>query len=163
MEYNYLSIGLAIGALITLVIFLFINSKKTKEHHETVTALKLTEDRLKNAQIFQQQLTEKITLKDKEITSLQVKTATLESNLGNELKKNGELSVSLIDEAKESKCRQEQINDMVEQRAEQSADRVNLAKNLATLKELHEKLTVEMRVATLELKNQTATISRLTA
>ncbi len=120
MEMISLLIGILIGITVAYIFFYLLNKTKTvsksefqeltSKHQETLTNVRLFENRLKALQITNDNLSGKIEVKDKEAIQIQTKATALETQLKNDETKISELSQKLVVEEETNKSRQNEIN-----------------------------------------------------
>jgi DNA recombination protein RmuC len=173
MELTSLLIGLLIGIVIAYVIFYLFNKTKSVskdefeslsfKHSETITILKLNEERLNTVQLQNKNLTDKIELKENEISTLLTKTVTFETNLKNTEIKILELSQSLTKELEINKSQQSDINIHKQKISELSANNSSVLENLTTYKDTNEKQTNTINDLNIKITELTSENSKLSA
>jgi DNA recombination protein RmuC len=173
MELTSLLIGLLIGIVIAYVIFYLFNKTKSVskdefeslsfKHSETITILKLNEERLNTVQLQNKNLTDKIELKENEISTLLTKTVTFETNLKNTEIKILELSQSLTKELEINKSQQSDINIHKQKISELSAKNSSVLENLTTYKDTNEKQTNTINDLNIKITELTSENSKLSA
>jgi DNA recombination protein RmuC len=133
------------------------------KHSETITILKLNEERLNTVQLQNKNLTDKIELKENEISTLLTKTVTFETNLKNTEIKILELSQSLTKELEINKSQQSDINIHKQKISELSANNSSVLENLTTYKDTNEKQTNTINDLNIKITELTSENSKLSA
>ena len=108
MDLTSLLIGAAIGLVLAYILFYLLhksNSVPKQEYdtlttklNDTVSTLKLTEDRLKSQQELAQSFQQKVERKESELSSLLSRTATLEATLNMNGQRLKEMSSTLTEQ-----------------------------------------------------------------
>ena len=168
-----LSIGLFIGSVIAYIIFYLLNKTKAvskveyqdlfSKNNDTVTNLRLSEEKAKMLQSTNETLSVKINSKETEVMQLQTKAASLVTQLENNENKISNLSQMLENEFETNKSQQNEINFLKQRIAELSARNNSIAENLSKQTENNDKQTKQIDVLTSKNTELTSYISKLTA
>jgi DNA recombination protein RmuC len=144
MEIVSIIISLITGLALGCVGFYFINKTKNvsryvyenllNKNNETITFLKITEDRLRNIQKENEKLFSKIENKEIELSSLQSKSASLETVVKNYEEKNSELNNISTNQISINNNQQNEINVLKQKIAEINAVNNSLQEKLSTQK-----------------------------
>jgi len=145
MEFTPILIGIGIGAVVAYVLFNLLSKGKNIARteydalniklNETVTNLKLTEDRLKSQQELAASIQQKADSKANELSTLLTQSATLEATLKNNSERIKELQQNLSEQIETNKTQQTEINSTKQKLAEITANNNALIERLATQKE----------------------------
>jgi DNA recombination protein RmuC len=144
METISLATGLLTGIIIAYIIFYLLNKAKNvtkpafdellSKHNETVTMLRLAENKAQSLQATNDILSNKISLKENEAVQLQIKATSLETQLNYSATTISELSQKLAAELDTNKSRQNEIILHKQTISELSANNTALSEKLATQK-----------------------------
>ncbi|HSF89928.1 MAG TPA: DNA recombination protein RmuC [Saprospiraceae bacterium] len=145
MEPIALLIGAATGLLLGYILFYLLHKSNavprreydtlTTKLNDTVSTLKLTEDRLKSQQDLTQSFQQKLERKESELTALLSRTATLEATLNMNGQRLKELSSTLTEQMETNRAQQVEINLTKQKLAEYTANNAALLDKLNTQKE----------------------------
>ncbi len=145
MDLTSLLIGAAIGLVLAYILFYLLhksNSVPKQEYdtlttklNDTVSTLKLTEDRLKSQQELAQSFQQKVERKESELSSLLSRTATLEATLNMNGQRLKEMSSTLNEQAETNRAQQAELNNTKQKLAEYTANNAALVDKLNTQKE----------------------------
>lgn len=173
METVNLIAGLLTGGVIAGIILYLQNRTKNVSKtefdaqyaklNETVTNLRLFENKAQTLQATNDILSGKINSKENEVMQLQIKATSLETNLTNSESKIGELSRKLTGELDTNVRRQNEINLHKQTISELSANNRSLAENLKRQNETNDRQAKQIKELTSKLTELTAQVSGLTA
>ena len=173
METVNLIAGLLTGGVIAGIILYLPNRTKNVSKtefdaqyaklNETLTNLKLFENKAQTLQATNDILSGKINSKENEVMQLQIKATSLETNLTNSESKIGELSRKLTGELDTNVRRQNEINLHKQTISELSANNRSLAENLKRQNETNDRQAKQIKELTSKLTELTAQVSGLTA
>ncbi|MDR1459665.1 MAG: DNA recombination protein RmuC, partial [Bacteroidales bacterium] len=173
MEITSLIIGLLAGIAIAYIIFYLLNKIKnvsktefdnlTLKHNNTVTNLKLFEDKAYTLQSTNETLSNKISSKENEVIQLQTKATSLETQLNNSETKINELSQKLTTELETNKSQQSEVNLHKQKISELTANNHSITENLSKQNETNTKQTKQIEELTTKLTELTSEVSKLTA
>jgi len=145
MDLTSLLIGAAIGLVLAYILFYLLhksNSVAKQDYdtlatklNDTISTLKLTEDRLKSQQELAQSFQQKVERKESELSSLLSRTATLEATLNMNGQRLKELSSTLTEQVETNRAQQAEINNTKQKLAEYTANNSALLDKLNTQKE----------------------------
>ncbi|MBL0009628.1 MAG: DNA recombination protein RmuC [Saprospiraceae bacterium] len=145
MDLTSLLIGAAIGLVLAYILFYLLhksNSVPKQEYdtlttklNDTVSTLKLTEDRLKSQQELAQSFQQKVERKESELSSLLSRTATLEATLNMNGQRLKEMSSTLNEQTETNRAQQAELNNTKQKLAEYTANNAALLDKLNTQKE----------------------------
>ena len=145
MDLTSLLIGAAIGLVLAYILFYLLhksNSVPKQEYdtlttklNDTVSTLKLTEDRLKSQQELAQSFQQKVERKESELSSLLSRTATLEATLNMNGQRLKEMSSTLNEQTETNRAQQAELNNTKQKLAEYTANNAALVDKLNTQKE----------------------------
>jgi len=145
MDLTSLLIGAAIGLVLAYILFYLLhksNSVPKQEYdtlttklNDTVSTLKLTEDRLKSQQELAQSFQQKVERKESELSSLLSRTATLEATLNMNGQRLKEMSSTLNEQTETNRTQQAELNNTKQKLAEYTANNAALVDKLNTQKE----------------------------
>ncbi len=145
MDLTSLLIGAAIGLVLAYILFYLLhksNSVAKQDYdtlvtklNDTVSTLKLTEDRLKSQHDLAQSFQQKVERKESELSSLLSRTATLEATLNMNGQRLKELSSTLTEQMETNRAQQAEINNTKQRLAEYTANNAALLDKLNTQKE----------------------------
>jgi len=144
METISLATGVLTGIIIAYIIFYLLNKTKNvakpefdellSKHNETVITLRLAENKAQTLQATNDILSNKISLKENEAAQLQMKAASLETQLNYSKTTISELSQKLAAELETNKSRQNEIILHKQTISELSANNTALSEKLTTQK-----------------------------
>ncbi|MFT3902721.1 MAG: DNA recombination protein RmuC [Niabella sp.] len=144
MELTSLVAGLFIGIIIAYIIFYLRHQTKTvsktafqelsAKHNETVTNLRLFEDKARALQATNNTLSDKVHFKGTEAIRLQKEATSLETHLINRNEKVEELSQRLAAELETNKMQQHEVNKLKESIAILTTNNQALTEKLETQK-----------------------------
>jgi DNA recombination protein RmuC len=173
MDIISILIGLAVGLLVSYIIFNLLNKTKnvskvefdelTAKHNETLTNLRLFENKTQTLQTANDTLSNKIDLKENEVAQLQTKATTLETNLTNSESKNNDLSQKLTAELATNKNQQDEINLHKQKISELTAVNNSITENMTKQNETNNKQTKHIEELTTKLTDLTSEVSKLKA
>lgn len=173
METVNLIAGLLTGVVIAGIILYLPNRTKNVSKtefdaqyaklNETVTNLRLFENKAQTLQATNDILSGKINSKENEVMQLQIKATSLETNLTNSESKIGELSRKLTGELDTNVRRQNEINLHKQTISELSANNRSIAENLKRQNETNDRQAKQIKELTSKLTELTAQVSGLTA
>ncbi len=173
MEPVNLIIGILIGAVIAYVIFYLLNKGKSvpsakhddvvSKYNDTLTNLKIFQDKTQTLQATNYILVNKIESKENEVTQLQTRTTSFETQYHNSEERISELSQKLAAELEANKNLQEDIKLRIQKVAELTANNHSISQNNNKLNETNASQTRQIEAITLQLTEQTADVSRLNA
>lgn len=173
MEITSLIIGLLIGGVITYIILYLLNKTKnvsksefdnlSVKHNETITNLRLFENKAQTLQATNESLLNKITSKENEAVQLQTKATSLEEKLNNSESKINDLSQRLTTELATNKSQQEEINLHKQKISELTANNTSISENLQKQNATNDKQTKQIEELTTKLTDLTSQVSKLTA
>lgn len=145
MDLTSLLIGAAIGLVLAYILFYLLhksNSVAKQDYdtlatklNDTISTLKLTEDRLKSQQELAQSFQQKVERKESELSSLLSRTATLEATLNMNGQRLKEMSSTLTEQTETNRTQQAEINNTKQKLAEYTANNAALLDKLNTQKE----------------------------
>ena len=145
MDLTSLLIGAVIGLVLAYILFYLLhksNSVPKQEYdtlttklNDTVSTLKLTEDRLKSQQELAQSFQQKVERKESELSSLLSRTATLEATLNMNGQRLKEMSSTLNEQTETNRAQQAELNNTKQKLAEYTANNAALLDKLNTQKE----------------------------
>ncbi len=145
MDLTSLLIGAVIGLVLAYILFYLLhksNSVPKQEYdtlttklNDTVSTLKLTEDRLKSQQDLAQSFQQKVERKESELSSLLSRTATLEATLNMNGQRLKEMSSTLNEQTETNRAQQAELNNTKQKLAEYTANNAALLDKLNTQKE----------------------------
>lgn len=145
MDLTSLLIGAVIGLVLAYILFYLLhksNSVPKQEYdtlttklNDTVSTLKLTEDRLKSQQDLAQSFQQKVERKESELSSLLSRTATLEATLNMNGQRLKEMSSTLNEQTETNRTQQAELNNTKQKLAEYTANNAALLDKLNTQKE----------------------------
>lgn len=173
MEITSLIVGLIIGGVIaSIILYLFIKTKNvskrefdelSEKHNETVTNLRLFENKTQILQETNDSLSGKLTTKENDAVKLQTKTTSLEEKLSYSESKINELSQKLTTELATNKSQQDEINQLKQKISELTAKNNSLTENLSKQNSISDKQVEQIKELTEKLTDQTSQVSKLTA
>ncbi|MBX2921623.1 MAG: DNA recombination protein RmuC [Chitinophagaceae bacterium] len=173
MEATSLIAGLLTGGAIACIILYLISrikyvSKKefdklSLQHNETITDLKLFENKAQTLQAVNNTLSDKLTSKENEVTRLQTRMASLETNLANSGNRINDLSERLAAELAANKNLQDEINLRKQKIAELTANNSAVTENLSKQSTVNDKQAEQIEALTARLTELTSQVSKLTA
>jgi DNA recombination protein RmuC len=145
MEMTSLLIGAVIGLILAYILFYLLhksNAVSKQEYdmlvtklNDTVSTLKLTEDRLKSQQHLAQSFQQRVETKESELSLLLSRTATLEATLNMNGQRLKELSATLMEQTETNRAQQVEINNTKQKLAEYTANNTALLDKLTTQKD----------------------------
>jgi DNA recombination protein RmuC len=173
MDIIFILAGVAAG----FVVAFFVLSARSKagsaskadyealsdKFNATNVQLKVAEDRLSVQQQEHARLSLKVEAQEAGSVQLQAKLASLETTIGNNEQRIGELSGLLSEKTRQHEEKQTEINLLRQQLAEKSAASTSLSENLKAQKELHLKQAEELARLNDKLTKTVADNSALTA
>jgi DNA recombination protein RmuC len=173
MDIISILIGLAAGLVVSYIIFNLLSKTKnvskvefdelTAKHNETLTNLRLFENKAQTIQTLNDTLTSKINSKENEVTQLQTKATTLETNLTNSESKINDITQKLTDEIATNKSQQDEINLHKQKISELTANNNSITENLTKQNDINDKQTKQVEELTTKLTDLTAQVSKLSA
>lgn len=173
MEVTSLIIGVIIGGVIAYIILNLLNKTKNvskaefddlnTKHNETITNLRLFQEKSQTVQATNEALTNKLDSKETEFSKLQTKATSLEEKLNNSESKLNEVSLKLTTELATNKSQQDEINQHKQKISELTANNNSITQNLSKQNETNDKQTKQIEELTEKLTELTAQISKLTA
>lgn len=173
MDIESLGVGLIVGSIVAYVFFYLFNKTKavsktefqelTSKYNETVTNLRLFEDKAKTVQITNEALSNKLDSKEIEISQLQTKSTSLETQLNNSETKISESSQKLTTEIETNKSQQNEINLHKQKISELTATNNSISQNLTKQNDANEKQANQIGELNTKLIDLTSQISKLTA
>lgn len=173
MEITSLIIGLLIGGVIAYIILYLLNKTKnvsksefddlSSKHNETITNLRLYENKAQTLQETNDSLSNKITAKENEAVQLQTKATSLEEKLNNSESKINDLSQRLTTELETNKSQQDEINLHKQKISELTANNTSITENLQKQSVTNDKQTKQIEELTAKLTDLTSQVSKLTA
>jgi len=173
MEITSLIVGLLIGGVIAYIILNLLNKTKSisktefdelsAKHNETITNLRLSENKAATLQSTNDTLSNKITSKETETVQLQTKATSLEEKLINSESKINELTQKLATELVTNKNQQEEINQHKQKISELTANNNSITENLSKQNATNDKQTKQIEELTTKLTELTSQVSKLTA
>jgi len=173
MEITTLIIGVLIGSVIASIILYLLNKTKNiskskfdelfGKYNETLTNLRLIENKAQTLQATNDTLTNKLNSKENEAVQLQTKAASLEEKLNNSESKINDLSQKLNTEVATNKIQQDEINLHKQKISELTAINNSINENLQKQNVIVDKQTKQIDDLTTKLTNLTSQVSELTA
>lgn len=173
MEIINLITGFLIGGIIAYLILYLLNKTKnvsksafdelSAKHNETITNLRLFEDKAKTLQATNDSLSNKITSKENEAVQLQTKATSLEEKLNNSESKINDLSQKLTTELTTNKSQQHEINLHKQKISELSANNSSITENLQKQNTTNDKQAKQIEELRTKLTELTSEVSKLTA
>lgn len=173
MEITSLIIGLLIGGVIAYIILYLLNKTKnvsksefddlSAKYNETITNLRLFENKAQTLQETNDSLLNKITSKENEAVQLQTKATSLEEKLNNSESKINDLSQRLTSELATNKSQQDEINLHKQKISELTANNTSISENLQKQNATNDKQTRQIEELTTKLTDLTSQVSKLTA
>lgn len=173
METTTLIIGLIAGGVVAWIVFYLMYKTRsvpatafqelTSKYNETVTQLKVFEDKSKSLEKNNDILTDKITAKEHELMQVQTNRAALGNQLSHSENKIGELIQQLAAETAMNKSQQTDINLHKQTIAELTAKYNAVIDNLSRQNEVNEKQAIQIGELTSKLTEMTSNVSRLNA
>lgn len=173
MEISSLIIGLLIGGVMAYIILYLLNKTKnvsksefddlSAKHNETITNLRLFENKAQTLQATNDSLTNKITSKENEAVQLQTKATSLEEKLNNSESKINDLSQRITTELATNKSQQDEINLHKQKISELTANNTSITENLQKQNATNDKQTKQIEELTTKLTDLTSQVSKLTA
>ncbi len=173
MDITSLIIGLLIGSVFASLIFYLLNKTKNvsksefdalmAKYNETITNLRISENKAQILQATNDSLSNKITSKENEVVQLQTKATSLEEKLNNSEIKINDLSQRLATEIATNKSQQEEINLHKQKISELTANNASITENLKKQNATNDKQTKEIEELRTKLINLTTQVSTLTA
>ena len=150
MEISSIIIGIIIGGLVAyLISYLLIKTKNVSKkvfielsdkYNETVTNLRVFENKTKTLQETNSLLSDKLTSKENDAIQLQTIVTSLEVKLNFNESKNNELSQKLTTELEKNKSQQDEINQLKQKISELNANNNALNERLLNQKKEFEEL-----------------------
>jgi DNA recombination protein RmuC len=125
--------------------------------------LRLFEDKVQTLQAANDSLSIKISLKENEVTQLQTKATSLETQRINDEIKINELSEKLNNELDTNKNQQNEINQRKQEISELTAKNNSIIENVTKQNETNNKQTKQIEEQTSKITELTAQVSKLTA
>jgi DNA recombination protein RmuC len=173
MDITSLIIGLLIGSVIAYIILYLLNKTKNvsksefdelmAKYNETITNFRLSENKAQTLQEANDNLSNKISLKETESLQLQTKATSLEEKLNNSESKVNDLSQKLNAELNKNKEQQDEINSLKQKISELTAKNTSLSENIEKQNKLNEKQIQQIQELTFELTDLKSQISELKA
>jgi DNA recombination protein RmuC len=133
------------------------------KHNETITNLRLFENKAQTLQATNDSLSNKITSKENEAVQLQTKATSLEEKLNNSESKINDLSQKLTTELATNKNQQDEINLHKQKISELTANNTSISENLLKQNATNDKQTKQIEELTTKLTDLTSQVSKLTA
>ncbi len=173
METTTLIIGLIAGGVVAWIVFYLMNKTRsvpatafqelTSKYNETVTQLKVFEDKSKSLEKTNDILTDKITAKEHELMQVQTNRAAMENQLSHSENRVGELTQQLAAETEANKSLQTDINLHKQTIAELTAKYNAVIESLSRQNEVNEKQAIQIGELTSRLTEMTSNVSRMNA
>jgi len=173
MEITSLIAGLFIGSAIAYTILHLMNKAKSVSRtqfdelwtklNETITNLRLFEEKSQTLQAANDILAQKLTSKEGEAIQFQTKATSLEEKLFHSEGKLNDISQQLTTELATNKSLQDEINSLKQKISELTAKNASLNENQLKQDATNEKQTKHIDELNIKLTELTSEVSRLTA
>lgn len=173
MDILSIAVGLLIGCVIAYIIFYLLNKTKTvsvtqfneltTKHYESVSNLKIFEEKANTLQTNINELTNRYNQKDIDYSSMLTKHTASETQLKNSLDKVQELTKNLQTEIDTNKNQQEEINNSKQRISELNANNNSISENLNKQNQTNDKQTKQIEDLSTKLTELTSQISSETA
>jgi DNA recombination protein RmuC len=173
MDILSIAVGLIIGCVIAYIIFYLLNKTKTvsltqfneltTKHYESVSTLKIFEEKANTLQTNINELTNRYNQKDIDYSSMLTKHTASETQLKNSLDKVQELTKNLQTEIDTNKNQQEEINNSKQRISELNANNNSISENLNKQNQTNDKQTKQIEDLSSKLTELTSQISSETA
>jgi len=163
-----------VGMVIAYIVFYLLNKSKNtpesgvdenllSEYNESITALKVNEEKINTLTAQNKELAEKLNSKEDVITQLQKSVAALDTQFKNSESKIDELINELTKERENNATQSKEINKHKEKIAEFTANNKSISESLLEKNEANKEQAKQVKELNKELTEQTSQISKLTA
>ncbi|WP_312329808.1 DNA recombination protein RmuC [Sphingobacterium sp.] len=173
MEAISIAIGFLVGGIVIYIIIHLLNRTKyvlktaydelSSKYNETTTHLRVYEEKMTTFRMKNEELLDKVRLKENEAIQFQTKSTSLETQLTNSENRIVELSHRLTNELETNIVRQDEINNHKQKISELNAINSAITETLSKQNDINHKQTEQIDSLQSKLNELTAQVSKLTA